>query len=141
VAAFDYEEITLFDQMAETLAEQRLELSAQIRQPWGDVSASLEGSSFLHDLSIHRIDLFANIEYRLFRGLAVDVRGNVARVKDQIYVRRAEVSNEEIFLERTRLGTDFEYGLELGLSFTFGSVFNTVVNPRFGSNRDRRFFN
>jgi hypothetical protein len=141
LAAFDYEEITLFDQMAETLAEQRLELSAQIRQPWGDVSASLEGSSFLHDLSIHRIDLFANIEYRIFRGLAVDVRGNVARVKDQIYVRRAEVSNEEIFLERTRLGTDFEYGLELGLSFTFGSVFNTVVNPRFGSNRDRRFFN
>ena len=42
---------------------------------------------------------------------------------------------------RDRAGTDFEYELEIGISFTFGSVFNNVVNPRMGSNRGRRFFN
>jgi hypothetical protein len=28
------------------------------------------------------------------------------------------------------LGTDFEYEVEVGFSFTFGSVFNNIVNPR-----------
>ncbi|MDE2875175.1 MAG: hypothetical protein OXU69_13105 [Gemmatimonadota bacterium] len=74
------------------------------------------------------------------RGLNLDLEGGVARVKDQIYVSREDISDEDILLERRQLGTDFEYELELGFSFTFGSVLNNIVNPRMGSNRGRRFF-
>ena len=140
VAAFDYEEVTLFDKTKESHAEHRMEVSAEFQQPWGDVNSALEASMFLHDPSLHRIDLFARIEYRIVRGLNLDLRGSVARVKDQIYVSREDVPDEDILLERRQLGTDFEYELELGFSFTFGSVFNNVVNPRMGSNRGSRFF-
>lgn len=141
VAAFEYEEVTLFDKAKESHAEQRMEIAAEFQQPWGDINSGLEASMFLHDPSLHRIDLFARVEYRIVRGLNLDLEGSVARVKDQIYVSREDTPDEEILLERRQLGTDFEYELELGFSFTFGSVFNNVVNPRMGSNRGRRFFN
>ena len=140
VASFDYEEVTLFDRTAETHAEQRMEVSAEFQQPWGEVNSALEASTFIHDPSLHRIDLFARVEYRILRGLNLDLEGSVARVKDQIYLSREGIPDEEILLERRQLGTDFEYELEIGFSFTFGSVFNNVVNPRMGSNRGRRFF-
>ena len=141
LASFDYEEVTLFGKTNETHAEQRMEIAAEFQQPWGDINSGLEASMFLHDPSLHRVDLFARIEYRILRGLNLDLEGSVARVKDQIYVGREDTPDEEILLERRQLGTDFEYELELGFSFTFGSVFNNVVNPRMGSNRGRRFFN
>lgn len=130
LAAFRYEEITLFDRTEETRLEQSLELSADFRQPWGDLVVSLEGSNFLDDFREHRLDLFTNLEIRLYRGLNLDIRGSVARVKNQIYVPREDATDEEVFLRRRELGTDFEYSMEVGLSFTFGSVFNNVVNPR-----------
>jgi hypothetical protein len=129
-ARFDYEELTLFGKLNETLVQQRLEISAGFQQPWGEVDASLEGTSFLHDFSRHRLDLFTGIEVRLFRGLNLDLRGNVARVKDQLYLPREDLTDDEILLELRELGTDFEYELDVGFSFSFGSVFNNVVNPR-----------
>ena len=140
IASFDYEEVTLFDKAKESHAEQRMEVAAEFQQPWGDINSGLEASMFLHDPSVHRIDLYARVEYRIVRGLNLDLQGSVARVKDQIYLSREGIPDEEILLERRQLGTDFEYELELGFSFTFGSVFNNVVNPRMGSNRGGRFF-
>ncbi len=88
VASFQYEEITLFDKTEETRPEHSLDVSASVNQPWGEVSGSLELSSFLDDFSQHRIDLSSRLEIRIVRGLSFDVRGSVARVKDQIYLPR-----------------------------------------------------
>jgi hypothetical protein len=136
---YDYDEITLFDRLSETRFEQELEISASFQQPWGEIDGSLEGSMFMHDPAFHRVDLFAGLEIRLFRGLNLDVGGNVARIKNQIYVPREDIPDEDILLRRRELGTDFEYEMNFGISFTFGSVFNNVVNPRL--NRGGRDFN
>ena len=127
---YDYEELTLFERTEETRVQQSLEVSAGFRQPWGEIDASIEWSNYMHDFARHRIDLFGGVEVRLFRGFSLDVRGSVARIKDQIYVPLEDVPPEEIFLRRRQLGTDFEYEVDVGFSFTFGSVFNNIVNPR-----------
>jgi hypothetical protein len=127
---YDYEQETLFDRFSETLVQQRLEIAAGFQQPWGEIDASLEGSNYFHDPELHRIDLFSRLEVRLFRGLNLDIRGNIARIKDQIYISREDLSDEDILLELRELGTDFEYELEVGFSYSFGSLFNNVVNPR-----------
>lgn len=133
-AYYNYRELTLFEQLSEARLEQEFEISAGFQQPWGEVDGSLEWSNFLHDFSLHRIDLFAGVEVRLFRGLNLDVRSNVARIKNQIYVPLEDVPPEEILLRRRELGTDFEYEVDVGVSFTFGSLFNNVVNPRMRRN-------
>jgi hypothetical protein len=129
-AYYDYEELTLFGVTQETLVQQTLDISAAFRQPWGEVFGSLEGSNYFHDFALHRLDLFTGIDVRLFRGFSLEVDGNVARIKDQIYLRAGRLTPEEILLGLRERGTDYEYELELGFSYSFGSVFNNVVNPR-----------
>ncbi|HET9949443.1 MAG TPA: hypothetical protein VFQ22_11020 [Longimicrobiales bacterium] len=130
LAGFRYEEPTIFFRTRETRPEQSLEISADFVQPWGDLVVSLEGSHFLDDPSRHRVDLFTLFEFRIFRGLNLDVRANVARIKDQIYLSAEGLDDEEILIGQRERGTDYEYSVDVGFSFTFGSVFNNVVNPR-----------
>lgn len=40
---------------------------------------------------------------------------------------------EELLLRRSELASDYRYGFSVGLSYSFGSVYSNVVNPRFGS--------
>ena len=129
-ATFQYEDTTVFNKLSETRPQHSLEISADFRQPWGELVLSVEGSHFLDDVSQHRVDVFSNLEIRLFRGFNLDIRGNVARVKDQIYLPLSEVDEVDRLTGRVRLGTDFEYSAQVGFSFTWGSVFNNVVNPR-----------
>lgn len=127
---YDYEVITLFDRLTETRMEQRLDVFAGFEQPWGEVDVLFKASSFLHDARRHRLDLFSNLEIRLFRGLSLDLEASVARIKDQLYLPREDIPDEEVLLRRRALGTDYEYEIDIGFSYTFGSVFNNIVNPR-----------
>lgn len=68
---------------------------------------------------------------RVFRGLELNVFGQAARIKDQLYLSKEGLSPEEILVRRRQLGTDFQYFASVGLSYRFGSIFNNVVNPRF----------
>ncbi len=129
-AHFDYEELTLFDKTQEERLQQSFELSAAYEQPWGEIDASVEWTNFLDRFSQHRLDVFGRFEIRLFRGLSLDLEASAARVKNQIYVPREDIPDEDVLLERRQLGTDFEYSFEVGFSYRFGSIFNNVVNPR-----------
>ncbi len=132
VASFDYEEITLFDKTEEVLPEQELSITLSAVQPWGSASTSVEGFTFLHDLSKHRIELSGRLRFRLLRGLDLNLGGSVARIKDQIYLSGVDIPDEDILLERRQLGTDFRIDTYFSLSYRFGSIFNNVVNPRMG---------
>jgi len=54
----------------------------------------------------------------------------VARIKDQLYLPKEDLSPEDILLERRQLGTDYSFELSAGFNFSFGSILNNVVNPR-----------
>lgn len=130
VASYDYEEITIFDRLSEVRGEQSVELSADFTQPWGELGGALEVEMFLDDPSQHRIDLDTDLELRLTRGLSLDIRGEVSRIKNQIFLPREDIPDEDILLRRRQLGTDYRYELNVGIRYTFGSIFSNVVNPR-----------
>lgn len=130
--AFDYEEVTIFDETSELLSTHELDLGLEVRQPWGSVGGSVEASQYLHDFSKHRLDFRGNVDVRIFRGLSLDLRGRFSRIKDQLYLSKAGLEPEEVLTSRRELGTDFEYSADVGVSYSFGSIFNNVVNPRFG---------
>ena len=130
VVSFNYEEVTLFDKTEETRLTHALVIASAFQRPWGELALSLEGSNFLDNFEQHRIEFFTRMEIRLFRGLSLDIEGDAARVKDQIYEPKEDIPLEDILLRRRELGTDYRLSLEIGFSYTFGSVFNNVVNPR-----------
>jgi len=137
LASFDYEEITLFEETSEIRPAQSLEIAAAFNQPWGELDISLEGSNYLDNFKQHRLESFSRFEIRLFRGLSLDIMARAARVKDQIYEPLEDIPLEDILLRRRELGTDYQYSIEIGFNFTFGSVYNNVVNPRMSSGGGR----
>lgn len=139
-ATFDYEEITIFDKTSETLPAHRLDVGLTVRQPWGNVSTSVGALQYLHDLSKHRVNLSGSVSLRIFRGLDFRIGGNVARIKDQLYLAKGGLTDEEILVRRRQLGTSFRYFTFMNLSFRFGSKFANVVNPRMSGGGGDFFF-
>ncbi|HUH12344.1 MAG TPA: hypothetical protein VMK65_04510 [Longimicrobiales bacterium] len=128
---YDYTEETIYDKLEETLAEQGLELSFNATQPWGEARLSVELENYLHDFSKHRASLGGFASVRVFRGLSINVNGNVARVQNQLYLPKGDLTPEEVLLQRRQLQTGYEYRTSVGFSYTFGSIYNNVVNARF----------
>ena len=58
--------------------------------------------------------------------------GNYGWIRDQLYLPIADYSEAEILLRQRALATNFNYFTSFGVSYRFGSIFNNVVNPRFG---------
>lgn len=139
-AAFDYQEITVEQKLSEFLPRHSLTISAAVRQPWGQVHGSVRGIQYFHDPEVHRIDTFAGLEFRLFRGLSFNFFGSIARIKDQFFLPAAGLTEEEILLERRQRETDFRFDVSAGFSFRFGSKFANVVNPRMASQGGVFFF-
>src|SRR5690606_14940768 len=130
---FDYVEETIHDRLTETRLDHRFELGYEARRPWGEAHLSLSASSFLHDWSQHRLGVSGGIDLRLTRGLRLDVSASYSRVRDQIGLPKGDATDEEVFLRLRELATGHEASVRLGLSYTFGSILNTVVNPRFSN--------
>ena len=127
-----YREETLFFKTSDKIAQQQVSLTIDQREPWGSLQAEVEYSTFLPDASLHRIQLEADVNIRLARGLSLSIEGTTSRLRDQLAIPRRGVTPEEVLLRLRRLRSGYEYDLQIGLTYTFGSIFNTIVNPRFG---------
>ena len=126
-----YLEETVFGEMEETRWEQSLEFELSQRQQWGDASISMTGSHFLHDIDLYNVRLRGEIDVRIARGLSLNAEGNISWVNDQIYLSADGATDAEALLNLQQRSQDFNYSLQLGFSFQFGSIYNNVVNNRF----------
>jgi hypothetical protein len=133
--SIDYIEETIFNKMSETLMNESLTVGLALREPWGNISASLEGSHYFNDFKKNRIEMASSIDVRVYKGLSVEVRGRYDLIRDQLNLPLEDATLDEVLLQRKELATDFDYSLSLGFRYTFGSVFSNVVNPRFGRTR------
>ena len=127
-----YQELTIYDKLQEALLGQTLSMTLEIKEPWGNVSASLQGSHLLSEFSKNRLEFRTGLNLHLFRGLSLSFQGSYSRIHDQVSLPKAGASLEEVLLRQKMLATNYNYGFSVGLSYTFGSIYSNVVNPRFG---------
>ena len=130
---YDWAERTIFGETQELRAQHELQLRLFQQQPWGEATVSVSGTQFLHDPGLWNVSLFGNLEFRIFRGLELELRGGLDFIEDQIFISAEGLTPEEILLGRFERPTDFSYFLEVGVGFEFGSIYNNVVNNRFDS--------
>ncbi len=126
---------TVENKTSQLLTRHSLVFGARVQQPWGEIFGLVEGIQYLHDLPTHRINTMINLEYRLFRGFNLDIRGGLSRIKDQFYLPGEGLTQEEILLQRKQRETDYEYDINFGISYQFGSRYANVVNPRMDGGR------
>jgi hypothetical protein len=127
-----YNEVTLFDKLEETLWRHEFSARLDQRQPWGSLQAGAEFSQYLHDRSKYRLEVDGEIDLRITRGLSLNLEANASRIRDQISLPRRDATPEEVLLRLRELQSGYEVGFSVGISYSFGSIFNNVVNPRFG---------
>lgn len=141
VANFNWIEQTIFGHTSETRPEHALVIGIEQRQPWGSVDVTLTGNQFLNELDSYSLSIDGNVRVRLLKGLSVRVGGAFSQIRDQIFLPLRDASEEEVLLQLRQLETDFEYFTSFGFEYTFGSIFNTVVNPRLDRGGRGRFNN
>jgi len=130
---YDYQRTTVYNRDRETRFSQQATASYVARQSWGSSNVSLDWLNYLHDFNRHALTLSGNVDLRIGRGFSLNLGGSAARINDQIYLPRAGNTEEEILLQRQALQTGFRITTNIGIRYTFGSIYNTIVNQRFGS--------
>ena len=106
-------------------------VSFDMKQPWGQTGLALEAANFLRDAAKYRVVLNGTLDFRIVRGLSLTVSGSASRIRDQVFLPARGLTTEEILVQRRQLATDYRFNLALGVSLTFGSIYNNVVNSRF----------
>ena len=76
--------------------------------------------------------LYAGTSVRLLKGLSINFSGSFSSIHDQIALPKRGATQEEVLLQQRNLATSYSYFGYVSLNYTFGSIFNNVVNPRFG---------
>ncbi len=129
----DYEEVTVFDKLSETFADQGAFIAFGMERPWGEAHLDLQYSHFIDDFDRSRIEFSSDVEYHILRGLSFDVYAGVSRIRDQIYLPKGGASDAEVLVARRQLETDLTFRGGIQLRYTFGSIYNNVVNSRLSS--------
>ena len=108
-----------------------LTLNVKFRKKWGNISSNIRGDQFLNDGTKKRLTLRSNIDIRLFEGLAVRFSSNISLIRDQYNLAANSSSTiEDLLLQQRQIATDYKTDFSIGLSYTFGSIYNSVINTR-----------
>lgn len=126
-----YADTTIFGKISENLPGHFVEVSYRTRQPWGNVNVNLEHRNYFTDASKRTTELNGGFSVRLFKGFNLNGGTGYEWIRDQVYLPAASSNAVDVLLRRRALLTGFRYYTHFGVSYTFGSIFNNVVNPRF----------
>ncbi len=127
-----YYEETIYDRITESRWLESIWATLEFIQPWGSWETQASFSHFLHDFSKNRIELWGNLSLRIVKGLSLSLDGGYSKIHDQIGLPKGEATQEEVLLRRAQLETSYSYWASVGLSYSFGSIYSDIVNPRFG---------
>jgi hypothetical protein len=131
--ASHYIDTTIYDKVQEAHFQHSFSAAYEVVQKWGTIDIMIEYSNYLHDWSLNNLSLYGDIELRIAKGLSLEIGGGASIIHDQLGLVKGGATTEEVLLRRKELATQFNYFTSFGFSYTFGSIYNNTVNPRFGS--------
>jgi hypothetical protein len=130
--AWNYEQETIYGKLEEVRGSHNVDTTVSLRQRWGTIGSTVSVASFIPDVAKNHVSLFGNVSLNLFRGLSLNLNTNIESLRDQITLPREEATSEEVLVNQRQLATSYRYFVFFGVSYTFGSIFSPIVNPRFG---------
>ncbi|MGQ9701884.1 MAG: hypothetical protein ACUVQT_05470 [bacterium] len=92
---------------------------------------TLKASHYFHDFKKNRVTLYTYIALPVLKGLSFNIFSHVSMIHDQLSLPKRELTEQEIILQKKLIATQYSYYLSIGLSYTFGSIYSNIVNPRF----------
>ena len=65
------------------------------------------------------------------KGLSVNLYGRYSIIHDQLNLPKGDITDEQLLLQKNELATQYTFWSSIGISYTFGSIYNNIVNSRF----------
>ena len=130
----NYIDSTIYDKMKENLWSHNISVSYEVVQKWGNIDVSVGYSNYFHDWKKNNLYVQGYLDLRIAKGLNISIGGSASLIHDQLGLVKKDIPVDQILLRRQQLATQYSYFTSFGLTYTFGSIYNNVVNPRFGNN-------
>ena len=126
-----YFDTTIYNKMNEQLWGHRLDIAAEVVQKWGSLDAYLGWKNYFHDWSKNNLSFRSSANIRIAKGLQIRFSGGVSMIHNQLSLVKGGASTEEILVRQRELATQYSVYTNLTIFYTFGSIYSSVVNPRF----------
>lgn len=134
VVHYNYTDTTIYLRTSETRPIHYAALLGSARQPWGSLNGNITHNALLDDKSQRSTRINGNTSIRVLKGLNFNMSGSYSWIHDQLYLRKGSATTANVLLRQQALKTSYSYHGSFGLSYTFGSIFNNIVFPRFSGN-------
>ncbi|MDD3875272.1 MAG: hypothetical protein PHT69_01480 [Bacteroidales bacterium] len=128
-----YNDTTIYNKTSELLFRNRINITAEFVRTWGRIYLWASYAHYIHDISLNSFNINSNLSWRIAKGLELNYYMGYGIINDQISLTKGEATQEELLLQQKELKTDFNFWTNFGISYTFGNIYNNVVNPRFGN--------
>ncbi len=128
----DYIHKTIFNKTVEFLWKNGISISYDFYKDWGSNTTSFYANHFIHDTALNKFGLYNSTHINLAGGFSINLNVSVERTHDQVYISSEGMSTEDIIANKSAILTDYSYWSYIGLSYTFGAIYNNIVNTRFG---------
>ncbi len=125
-----YLETTIFDVDEDRFPSQSFSVNVRFRRDWGYIFSSVAVRNFLNDFSKNRISIDNRASVRIFKGLFASINADFDMIRDQINLQLGDASLEDIILQQRAIATNYRLNVGVGLSYTFGSIYNNILNTR-----------
>lgn len=127
----NYTDTTIYDKLNDKLFVQNLNIMLKYIVSWGSIEGSIYGSNYLHDFSLFNFGTYIGTDIRIFKGFSFNLWGGFDLPRNQISLKKGEITTEDVLTRKHEMETDYNFWVNIGFSYTFGSIYNNVVNPRF----------
>ena len=124
---------TIYNKLNEKLFSESLGIAYKTIQKWGNINIYISGQHYFHDFSKNSLNTSVSAEIRIVKGLSFNIYGSYSFIRNQLSLPKSGANQQDVLLKQKELATNFNYYFSFGLSYTFGSIYNNVVNPRFNN--------
>lgn len=127
---YDYMRETIYGKLQEHVLVHSASAAMDTNQPWGRSEIDFSFSQALNKPGRYRLTASGEIDIRVTRGLSLSFDASASFIRDQIYLPAGDATPEEILSRQRQLATGHRFSVSAGISYTFGSIFNNIVNSR-----------
>jgi hypothetical protein len=98
---------------------------------WGNIGMGV-GLLHLYDTEhFYNLNFSPSISWNIVKGLNLNLQGSYSIVRDQYFLKLEDATSTEILTGQTQLKSAYNFFIAMGISYSFGSIYNNVVNVRF----------
>lgn len=127
----DYFETTIYRKNNSWYFPQAFVVQYSQIEKWGSVDISAGGFHYLDHLKNYNASIYPSVNFNPAKGLRIGLWAGLTLVNDQFFISASGATQEEILLNQKQLKTDFNYNFGFNVNYTFGSIYNNIINVRF----------